>query len=274
MTKLFVVIFFWGLAAAELMAETPPPALIPAPLKMELSGGEFQLTRSTLIYADAASRSVAEYLAGRLRPATAFPLPVKRARGTARPDGIWLTTSGADTNLGAEGYALTVTPKSVVIRAPTAAGLFYGAQTLRQLLPAEIFSTNRVDGVAWKLPGVQIEDRPRFVWRGFMLDVSRHFFTKAEVEQLLDAMALLKLNTFHWHLVDDQGWRVPGEQTSASVSIRRHPRPTGRMVVTAVFTRRRTFAKWSPMHRRDSSPSSPKLRCRGTPPPRWRYSRS
>src|SRR5207249_1908092 len=86
--------------------------------------------------------------------------------------------------------------------------LFYGVQTLLQLLPPEIFSTNRVRGVDWKLPGVQIEDQPRFGWRGLMLDVSRHFFTKDEVKQLLDAMALLKLNTFHWHLADDQGWRV------------------------------------------------------------------
>ena len=208
MKKLFIAILFWGVAATGLTAEAPPPALIPAPMKIELSGGEFQITRSTRIYADAASRSVAEYLAGRLRPATAFPLPVKRARGTARPDGIWLTTNGADTNLGGEGYTLTVMPKSVVIRAPTAAGLFYGTQTLRQLLPAEIFSTNRVRNITWTLPGIQIEDRPRFAWRGLMLDVSRHFFTKEEVEQLLDAMALLKLNTFHWHLVDDQGWRV------------------------------------------------------------------
>ena len=96
----------------------------------------------------------------------------------------------------------------MVIRAPTQAGLFYGVQTLFQLLPPEIFSSNVVPDVDWQMPCVQIEDWPRFKWRGLMLDVSRHFFNKAEVETILDAMALHKLNVFHWHLTDDQGWRI------------------------------------------------------------------
>ena len=103
---------------------------------------------------------------------------------TAAHGGILLTTKNADTNLGPEGYELTVAPNSVVIRAPTQAGLFYGVQTLLQLLPPEIFSSNLVNDVAWQIPCVQIEDWPRFKWRGFMLDVSRHFFTKAEVENV------------------------------------------------------------------------------------------
>jgi len=77
-----------------------------------------------------------------------------------------------------------------------------------KLLPPEIFSVVRVTNMAWQIPRVKIEDQPRFAWRGFMLDVSRHFFTKQEVEQVLDLMALYKLNTFHWHLVDDQGSRI------------------------------------------------------------------
>jgi hexosaminidase len=96
----------------------------------------------------------------------------------------------------------------VVIRAPAPAGLFYGVQTLFQLLPLEIFSSNRVQNVAWQIPCVQIEDWPRFKWRGIMFDVSRHFFSKAEVETVLDTMALHKFNTFHWHLTDDHGWRI------------------------------------------------------------------
>ena len=110
--------------------------------------------------------------------------------------------------MGAEGYDLAVTPDSVVIRAPTQAGLFYGVQTLFQLLPPEIFSSNVMRDVNWQMPCVQIEDWPRFKWRGLMLDVSRHFFNKSEVETILDAMALHKLNVFHWHLTDDQGWRI------------------------------------------------------------------
>jgi hexosaminidase len=103
---------------------------------------------------------------------------------------------------------LAVNRANVVIRARTAAGIFYGTQSLLQLLPPEILSTNVVTNVDWQIPCVEIQDKPRFAWRGFMLDVSRHFFTKAEVERTLDLMALYKLNTFHWHLVDDNGWRI------------------------------------------------------------------
>jgi hexosaminidase len=105
----------------------------------------------------------------------------------------------------------------VVISATTPAGIFYGTESLLQLLPPEVFATNPVTGVNWQITGVQIADQPRFAWRGFMLDVSRHFYTKAEVEQVLDLMALYKLNTFHWHLVDDQGWRI---------EIKKYPRLT------------------------------------------------
>jgi hexosaminidase len=119
-----------------------------------------------------------------------------------------LTTKDADATLGPEGYELSVSTNGVVIRAATAAGIFYGAQSLLQLLPPEIFSAKPVREMAWTIPCVEISDSPRFAWRGFMLDVSRHFFTKAEVKQVLDLMALYKLNTFHWHLVDDQGWRI------------------------------------------------------------------
>ena len=202
-----LTMLFFAFATAQLVAESLPPTIIPVPEKIDVRGPGFALGSSTRIYADAPAWDVAGYLAASLRPATAFPLPVQSIPATP-PDGIWLTTAGAGPNLGPEGYTLVVSPKSIILRAPTSAGLFYGVQTLRQLLPPEIFSTNCVPNFSWTLPGVQIEDRPRFVWRGFMLDVSRHFFTKAEVEQLLDAMALLKLNTFHWHLTDDQGWRV------------------------------------------------------------------
>jgi hexosaminidase len=133
---------------------------------------------------------------------------LKTVAGEPPTGSVLLTTKGADATLGAEGYQLDVTPTGVVIRASTTAGLFYGIQTLRQLLPPQVESREKVTGVAWDVPCVQIKDSPRCAWRGLMLDCARHFFDKGEVERLLDVMALHKLNTFHWHLTDDQGWRI------------------------------------------------------------------
>jgi hexosaminidase len=199
-------------------ANSPAPALIPAPAHLETHGGTFQIDKSTVILADAASRDTATMLAATLRTATGYPLPVRTTdNATPSTHSILLTTEGADAQLGREGYALDVTAQAAVIRATDQAGLFYGAQTLRQLLPPEVFATHRVSGVAWTMPGVTITDQPRFPWRGLMLDVSRHFFTKPEIKRLLDEMALHKINTFHWHLVDDQGWRI---------EIKKYPRLT------------------------------------------------
>jgi hexosaminidase len=205
-----MLLALWAATAAVSAAGASLPAIIPLPQKMTLSEGAFTLTADTRVYVDLGSRETANFLTAGLRPATGYPflLGTQALAGAASPDGILLTTQNADTNLGPEGYALTVQSNSIVIRAPTQAGLFYGVQTLFQLLPPEIFSTNLVQDVAWQVPGVQIQDWPRFKWRGFMLDVSRHFFTKAEVETVLDAMAMHKLNMFHWHLTDDHGWRI------------------------------------------------------------------
>ncbi|MDE3066619.1 MAG: beta-N-acetylhexosaminidase [Verrucomicrobiota bacterium] len=205
--------------AASVLANATTPALIPQPQKLELGAGEFHLSPDTKILANLASLGTARQLAARLRPSTGYPLKVhvKFVSDTAADNAILLTTRNASTNLGPEGYELTVATNSVVIRAPTQAGLFYGTQTLRQLLPPEIFSSNRVADVDWRVPCARIEDWPRFKWRGLMLDVSRHFYTKAEVEKILDLMALCKLNRFHWHLTDNQGWRI---------SIKKYPRLT------------------------------------------------
>jgi hexosaminidase len=198
------------LAGPVLGADAPAPAIIPIPQKMEALDGSFRLERKTPIVTDTASRQTAEFLRNRLRASTGFPLKLERTRSAVAPakGAILLTTNDAKASLGSEGYELTVTPDSVVIRAPQQAGLFYGVQTLLQLLPPEIFSTNLVARADWQAPCVRIEDWPRFAWRGMMLDVSRHFQGKEFVERYLDQMALHKLNTFHWHLVDDQGWRL------------------------------------------------------------------
>lgn len=191
-------------------------SIIPAPMKAEAQEGQFQLTADTRILADDQFKNEAQLLAARLRVATGYPIKIKSAPATPSASDIVLTAQDAGSDLGAEGYALSVQSKGVTVRATTAAGIFYGTQSLLQLLPPEIFSTN-VANTMWQVPCVQVEDHPRFGWRGFMLDVSRHFYTKAQVEQVLDLMALYKLNTFHWHLVDDQGWRI---------EIKKYPRLT------------------------------------------------
>lgn len=194
-------------ATAAFSAEPATPAIVPEPQKMEIKEGQFRLSSATSIDVDDASGVTGEYLAAKLRPATGYSLAVE-TNGTASKKVIQLTTQGAKPELGPEGYELDVAPDRISVKAPTQAGLFYGVQTLLQLFPPQIFSAS-VTNVAWEIPwAVHIEDMPRFPWRGFMLDVSRHFFSKNEVERVLDEMALHKLNMFHWHLTDDQGWRI------------------------------------------------------------------
>ncbi len=114
-----------------------------------------------------------------------------------------------DSIIGAEGYSLSVTPQKVLVKANTPAGLYYGVQTFVQLLPAEVEGHNKVKQAReWKIPAMEIIDYPRFEWRGLMLDVSRHFFTPDEVKRFIDRMSHYKYNTFHWHLTDDEGWRI------------------------------------------------------------------
>lgn len=205
-----IVSLLFALSVATVLAETSTVSIIPLPQKMELRDGTFKLAGETRIYADSASRAAGEFLADHLRPATGYSVKVstKIPAEEGAIKGILLTVKSASTNLGPEGYELTVAAESIVIRAPAQAGIFYGVQTLLQMLPPEIFSSNRVESVNWQIPCAHIEDWPRFTWRGILFDVSRHFFTKPEVKAVLDAMALQKLNTLHWHLTDDQGWRI------------------------------------------------------------------
>ncbi len=119
-----------------------------------------------------------------------------------------LINEQTEPKLGAEGYQLSVTPKYIIIKANKPAGLFYGVQTLLQLLPKEIESKTQVKNIKWTAPCVEITDYPRLGWRGLMFDVARHFFTKQEVKQYIDAMVRYKYNILHLHLTDDEGWRI------------------------------------------------------------------
>ncbi|MBG0560911.1 beta-N-acetylhexosaminidase [Actinoplanes aureus] len=177
--------------------------VIPAPAEAETETEGFRLGPETVIGAAGAARPIAEQLAAALRPATGYELPVRS--GAAGID--LLLNKGADQRLGDEGYALTVRPGGVELRANRPAGLFAGVQTLRQLLPPEI-EADSVQQRDWVLPGGRIVDRPRYAYRGAMLDLARHFHTPAEVKRYIDQISRFKINHLHLHLADDQGWRI------------------------------------------------------------------
>jgi hexosaminidase len=186
-------------------------ALVPLPTSVKRATGAFTLDAATQVLTepeDEGARSAAAAFVIVARPSTGFPLPVRDLAGEPPANSVLFTRKGSDAGLGMEGYALEVAPAGVVVRSAGEPGLIHGAQTLLQLFPPELFAREAQTGVAWSAPALAIRDQPRFVWRGLLLDVSRHFMTKDEVKRILDQMALHKLNVLHWHLVDDHGWRV------------------------------------------------------------------
>ncbi len=187
-------------------AAAPAPAVVPIPASVTPRPGTFTLTAATRIQAPAALKGVAERFRESLRDATGFPLPVSTAASGSRI--VLALDPRLQKDLGDEGYRLSVTRQKVEIRAAKPAGAFYGLQTFRQLLPPEAFRRAPAGEVAWKAACVEIEDKPRFSWRGSHLDVARHFLPKEFLLKHLDLMALHKLNVFHWHLTEDQGWRI------------------------------------------------------------------
>lgn len=184
-------------------------AIIPKPAKMKVLEGTFTLTPQTIIVITEDTRFVGQYLAELLAPATGFNLDVIQSSQTKEPGNcIILSSDCSKDHPDPEGYELKVLKDQVLIQAQSSSGIFYGSQTLRQLLPPAIESKEKVDGVAWTIPQVEIEDTPRYKWRGMHLDVVRHFFDKEFVKKYIDLMALYKMNRFHWHLTDDHGWRI------------------------------------------------------------------
>jgi hexosaminidase len=190
---------------------TPVPRLIPAPTSLTSSDATpFTITRETTIAVEggADAARIGEMLAALLRPSTGYPLLVSSAPNAPATHAIRLVLATNPPSRNAESYDLTVSSDSVRVVAGTAAGLFYGIQTLRQLLPFEAESHLTVSRRVWTIPAVTVADEPRFAWRGAMLDVARHFFTVREVKQFIDLLALYKMNVLHLHLADDQGWRI------------------------------------------------------------------
>ncbi len=182
-------------------------AVIPRPVHMTRGTGTFLVTPATVVVTDRATRLIGYQLSDWLAPATGYRLAVSGAAGTAART-ISLRVDPTLARLGEEGYRLSVAGTRITIRAYRPAGVFYGVETLRQLLSPDIFREAPVAGVSWTVPVVDIEDMPRFSWRGAHLDVSRSFMPKEFVKKYIDLLALHKMNRFHWHLTDDQGWRI------------------------------------------------------------------
>lgn len=188
--------------------------IIPAPNSLTQHEGEFTLKKRTILYASTPElKTIGEYFAAKINTSTGYDLMVEEKAGS---NGISLLIDET-LDVNDEGYTLEVTPQSVEVRAKTPQGIFYGMQTFMQLLPAEIENPTPVRGVAWKVPAVSIQDEPRFPYRGLMIDPCRHFIPLEYVKKHIDVLALFKINTLHWHLTDDQAWRV---------EIKKYPRLT------------------------------------------------
>jgi hexosaminidase len=185
--------------------------LVPLPVSVVPGGGAFALTSTAAIRVEPATpemTAIGEALAAKLRTATGYAVPVVPASSTRScPGDLLFTTAGGDSTLGAEGYDLAIAADGVRLSGYQPAGIFRGVQTLRQLLPAAVESAS-VSAGPWGIATGTIHDFPRFAWRGTMLDVARHFFGVADVEKYIDLLAYYKINTFHMHLTDDQGWRI------------------------------------------------------------------
>lgn len=180
-------------------------ALIPQPQKTaHKDAKDFQIDEHTVVQLNNVDKASVALFLDQLRKTSGFDLPEQDAK-----DNVLVFEKVEDLNLpNEEGYLIDVTNHKVEVKAKDKKGLFYAAQTLRQLLPLSIEENKEVNDEEWKLPGVQIEDYPSYAWRGYMKDVSRTFYDVEVVKKYLDLMALYKMNTFHWHLTDDQGWRI------------------------------------------------------------------
>jgi len=209
-SQIWILLIFAPLFAFSQQAP-PPFNIIPLPQNMEARKGTFTLKKDTRIYTP-------EGLADWELPAQYFMAMTATSTGYRLTSQVFKKFKEAKSNsiffvqdpgiLADEGYTLEVKPNAVIIRAKTAAGAFYGVQTLRQLLPTEFGGTHSFGSVKWTAPACLIQDAPRFAYRGMHLDCGRQFFQPVFVKKYIDMLAMHKLNTFHWHLTEDQGWRI------------------------------------------------------------------
>jgi hexosaminidase len=183
-----------------------PAQVIPKPQHLELAQGTFKITPTTSILVPKELLTRAKQLKYYLEPALGYDLAVNPKSG--KENVIEIKLDRSLDKPGEEGYRLEITSAKITLAAFCDKGIFWGIQTLRQLLPTPILREAKVNGASWEIPCLKIEDFPRFRWRGMMLDCSRTFITKEEIKKYLEAMSLFKMNVLHMHLTDDQGWRL------------------------------------------------------------------
>lgn len=192
------------LAESDLSQVSPPISVVPYPSSVTMKEGVFNLRQlSAITYFSDSTALLARRLANDLQRTAGIEVEVKEEAGS----GMCLSLL-PDASIATEGYRLTVQDSGISIEASDFGGFFNGLQTLRQLMPPAIFGKASVPDAKWEVPQLVISDTPAMSHRGFHFDISRHFFDKDEVKKLLDMASVYKLNRFHWHLTDDQGWRV------------------------------------------------------------------
>jgi hexosaminidase len=183
------------------------PAIIPQPVHLEIHEGSFELKPNTRVISGAGGLPAAELFCTWVSSASGRNLLTNELTETEQPNIEFRIDPGIG-KLGTESYQLEISHTKILATSSHLDGLRHAAQTIRQLLPDEIFSTKANGNDHWYIPCLNIEDYPRYAWRGAMLDVARHFFPPKTIYRFLDLLAIHKLNTFHWHLTDDQGWRI------------------------------------------------------------------
>jgi hexosaminidase len=210
MKIILIIYLFLGFTSFTIAQEI---SIIPKPSSVVPREGKFFLNSETLIYYPKNKpewEQTAQYLMSVILPSTGFrmrAISIKKQVILPRNNAIYILEN--KDIVEKEGYKIEITPKNINIEAKNAVGAFYAIQSLRQIFPPEINSSSlQANNVIWSAPCCKIEDYPRFQYRGLMLDVSRHFFGVEDVKRFIDVMVVHKFNTFHWHLTDDQGWRI------------------------------------------------------------------
>ena len=192
--------------SSEITKSDLPILIIPKPLQVEKKMGKFVLEKNTIIVLPSENEEwkwVGNYLSEKIKPATGFILQTSTKKGISS-----ITFENSKSINHPEGYELSIDPFEIIIRSQDARGAFYAVQTLLQLFPESIFKKEQTENILWTVPCVRIVDEPRFPYRGLHLDVARHFFGVEEVKKYIDLLVLHKMNHFHWHLTEDQGWRI------------------------------------------------------------------